>query len=135
MGAKPSSLAHRGRFLIRVLVGGRVALRGPHPRPPVPHARAPRVRARHRRVRVEAVVVVVQGVRGVVLRVLQPRDQSLVFISELAAHQRRFAHHHHVLRNNAKTTISNHGYDNLTSFLKAKSVVTFIIKICIFEGK
>lgn len=43
------------------------------------------------------VVLVVQAVGGVVLRVLQASDETLVLVPELAAHQGRLAHHHHVL--------------------------------------
>lgn len=43
------------------------------------------------------VVLVIQAVSGVVLRVLQTRDQTLILVSELAAHQGRLADHHHVL--------------------------------------
>lgn len=55
-----------------------------------------RVGAQRRGV-VEAVLVV-DAVGGVELRVLQPRDQALVLVAELAAHQRGLAHHHHVLQ-------------------------------------
>jgi hypothetical protein len=43
------------------------------------------------------VTVRVDAVRRVVLRVLQPRDQSLVLVAELATHQRRLTHHHYIL--------------------------------------
>lgn len=43
------------------------------------------------------VVLVVQAVGGVVLRVLQAGDQTLILVPELAAHQGRLAHDHHVL--------------------------------------
>lgn len=48
------------------------------------------------------VVLVVQAVGGVVLRVLQAGDQTLVLVPELAAHQGRLAHHHHVLSRQIK---------------------------------
>ena len=35
---------------------------------------------------------------GVVLRVLQPRDQPLVLLAEVAAHEARLPHDHHVLQ-------------------------------------
>lgn len=43
------------------------------------------------------VLVVVEAVGGIVLRVLQPRDQPLVLITKLSAHQSGLAHYHHVL--------------------------------------
>lgn len=43
------------------------------------------------------VILVVQAVGGVVLRVLQTSDQTLVLVPKLAAHQGRLAHHHHIL--------------------------------------
>lgn len=43
------------------------------------------------------VVLVVQAVGGVVLRILQTSDQTLILVPELAAHQGRLANHHHVL--------------------------------------
>lgn len=43
------------------------------------------------------VVLVVQAVGGVVLRVLQAGDQTLILVPKLAAHQGRLAHDHHVL--------------------------------------
>lgn len=42
------------------------------------------------------VVLVVQAVGGVVLRVLQTGDQTLILVPELAAHQGRLAHDHDV---------------------------------------
>lgn len=49
------------------------------------------------------VVLVVQAVGGVVLRVLQTSDQTLILVTKLAAHQGRLAHHHHVLEREADT--------------------------------
>lgn len=48
------------------------------------------------------VVLVVQAVGGVVLRVLQTSDQTLILVPELAAHQGRLANHHHVLTGEAE---------------------------------
>lgn len=48
------------------------------------------------------VVLVVQAIGGVVLRVLQARYQTLILVPELAAHQGRLAHHHHVLTGEAE---------------------------------
>lgn len=48
------------------------------------------------------VVFVVQAVGGVVLGVLQTRDQALILVPEFAAHQGRLAHHHHVLEGGAE---------------------------------
>lgn len=48
------------------------------------------------------VVLVVQAVGGVVLRVLQAGDQTLILVAELAAHQGRLAHDHHVLDGETK---------------------------------
>lgn len=53
------------------------------------------------------VVLVVQAVGGVVLCVLQAGDQTLVLIPELAAHQGRLAHHHHVLDRQVKGTLGD----------------------------
>lgn len=94
------SLRHGRTLLVRVLVRRRIALR---PAAPID---LPRVRPGHRGVAVAAeaaapataVIIVVQRIGRIVLRVLQPRDQSLVLVAELAAHQRGFAHHHHVLQ-------------------------------------
>ena len=55
-----------------------------------------RVGAKRRRV-VEAVLVV-DAISCVKLRVLQPCDQTLVFVAELASHQRGLSHHHHILQ-------------------------------------
>lgn len=54
------------------------------------------------------VVLVVQAVSGVVLRVLQTSDQTLILVAELAAHQGRLAHHHHVLEREADTKEGGH---------------------------
>lgn len=51
-----------------------------------------------RRSTLGVVTMRIQAVRRVVLRVLQPRDQPFVLVAEVAAHQRWFTHHHHVLR-------------------------------------
>lgn len=89
------SLTHCRRLFVRVLTGRCVTLRRSY-RSPI-WAAAPRVGAsRHGRVG-KSVVVVVEGVGRVVLRVLQPRDQSLIFVSEVAPHQGGLADNHHVL--------------------------------------
>lgn len=47
--------------------------------------------------RIVEAVLVVDAVGGVKLRVLQPRDQALIFIPKLASHQCGLTHHHHIL--------------------------------------
>lgn len=50
-------------------------------------------------------VLVLQAPRSVgrvELAVLQPRDQTLIFVSELPSHQCGLAHHHHVLERDSK---------------------------------
>lgn len=47
--------------------------------------------------RVVEAVLIVDAVGGVELRVLQPRDQALVFIPKLTSHQCGLTHHHHIL--------------------------------------
>lgn len=89
------SLTHCRRLFVRVLTGRRVTLRrtyGPPIGTPAPRIRSPR----HGRVR-KSVVIVVQGIGRVVLGVLQPGDQSLVFVSEFPSHEGRFPDDHHVL--------------------------------------
>lgn len=89
------SLTHCRRLFVRVLTGRCVTLRGPNGTPV--WTTSPWVwAARHRRIR-KSVIIVVQGVGRVILRVLQPRDQSLIFIPEFPSHQGRLSDDHHIL--------------------------------------
>lgn len=48
----------------------------------------------------------IQTIRGIVLSVLEPRDQSFILITKLATHQRWFTHHHYILHQSRRSIIT-----------------------------
>lgn len=46
-------------------------------------------------------VLILQSVRPIELRVLQPRNQTLVLVTKLPSHQSGLSHHHHILKGTA----------------------------------
>lgn len=72
--------------------------------------------------RVVEAVLVINPVGRVELRVLQSRDQALVFITKLPSHQRGLSHHHHILKTDEKTFQHQNEPDSVTLLFSLEHV-------------
>lgn len=67
-------------------------------------------------------VLILQAIRPIELRVLQPRDQTLVLVTKLPSHQCGLSHHHHVLKGTARAgTYYPHNTGGCAEWLAART--------------